>query len=136
MEEVKAKEELSKKRTENIKIRRRLGFIDLQADENGNLVEIPDEQGVDDELMDKLNLKKARWEKTVEEERERKPMQIVTPISGISKDEYKDGMLRSDEYFKDQWAPTYWSKHEKLDKDERMSRWKEYLNQIGKCFIQ
>lgn len=64
-------------------------------------MELDGAEGVDDPIMDDLKVKEAKWAQTVQEERERKPIKLVTPIAGISKQEYRDDMLRSDEYFKD-----------------------------------
>jgi len=36
----------------------------------------------------------------VSDQRARKKIDIITPVQGISRDEYKEGMLRSDEHFK------------------------------------
>lgn len=50
--------------------------------------------------MEELNIKRTKYEKQVQEQRARKEIDIVTPVQGISKQEYKEGMLRSDEHFK------------------------------------
>ena len=62
---------------------------------------LEDGQGVDDQVMDRLNIKDARYQKKVQDIRSRKKVEIVTPIAGISKEEYRKGMLRPDEFFKD-----------------------------------
>ena len=62
---------------------------------------LEDGQGVDDQVMDELNVKDARYQKKVQDIRSRKKVEIITPVSGISKEEYREGMLRSDEFFKD-----------------------------------
>ena len=102
-DEVKVSEEQHGKRVKNAKIRRSLGFIDFETDENGNVVPIDESQGVDDPVMEELTIKDARYQKKVQETRERKKINIITPIAGVSKEEYREAMLRSDEYFKDVW---------------------------------
>ena len=97
----KAQEVEQTKRLEHAKNRRSLGFIDFHSDANGNLMPLEDGQGVDDQVMDELNIKDARYQKKVQDIRSRKKVEIVTPVAGISKEEYRKGMLRSDEFFKD-----------------------------------
>ena len=89
------------KRVENAKVRRKLGFIDFQTDADGNIVPVEEGQGVDDPVLDEFNIKDALYQKKVQDIRSRKKVDIVTPVAGISKEEYRNGMLRSDEYFKD-----------------------------------
>ena len=62
---------------------------------------IDENAGVDDPVMEELMVKDARYQKKVQDTRERQRIDIVTPIAGVSKEEYREGMLRSDEYFKD-----------------------------------
>ena len=97
----KVQEAEQTKRLEHAKNRRSLGFIDFQTDANGNLMPLEDGQGVDDQVMDRLNIKDARYQKKVQDIRSRKKVEIVTPVAGISKEEYRKGMLRPDEFFKD-----------------------------------
>ena len=88
-------------RKENAKARRKLGFIDLETDENGKTILAEDGIGVSDRVMEELTINKTKYDKQVQEQRARKKIDIVTPVQGISRQEYQKGMLRSDEYFKD-----------------------------------
>mmetsp|Transcript_22786 Transcript_22786/g.28213 ORF Transcript_22786/g.28213 Transcript_22786/m.28213 type:complete len:261 (-) Transcript_22786:97-879(-) len=89
-------------RLENAKARRLLGFMDFEVDESGK--EIPAEEGlgVEDKVMQELAVRRSKYDKQVQEQRARKQIDIVTPVQGISRQEYKDAMLRSDEHFKRQ----------------------------------
>lgn len=88
-------------RVENAKARKRLGFIDLEEDADGNSIEAVDGLGVSDPVMEELQINSTRYEKAVQETKARKRIKITTPVEGISRDEYKAGMLRSEEYFRD-----------------------------------
>ena len=83
--------------------RRKLGFIDLETDANGNTILAEEWVGVSDKVMEELKINKTKYDKQVQEQRARKKIDIVTPVQGISREEYKKGMLRSDEYFKNVW---------------------------------
>ena len=62
---------------------------------------IDEGEGVDDPDLEELMVNDARYQKKVQDTRERKKIDIITPIAGVSKEEYREAMLRSDEYFKD-----------------------------------
>jgi len=94
------KEALEKRRA-TAKARRVLGFVDVQVDENGNTILAEEGDGVTDKQWDDYLTVKKKYDTKVEENRARKKIDIVTPVLGISKQEYLDGMLRSDEYFKE-----------------------------------
>ena len=51
--------------------------------------------------MVELAVKSTKYNKAVQESRDRKKVDIVTPVAGISRDEYDRSMLQSNEYFKD-----------------------------------
>jgi hypothetical protein len=57
---------------------------------------------VDDPVLDQLEFDEGNYQKTLKEQRERKPVKIVSDVKGISKSEYFKDMLREDEHFKDQ----------------------------------
>ena len=73
------------KRVENQKIRRKLGFIDYKTDADGNIIEVADGEGVDDQVMDEFNINDARYQKKVQETRARKKIDIVTPVQGVGR---------------------------------------------------
>jgi hypothetical protein len=50
--------------------------------------------------MEDLDHKSMAYEKQIEEQKERKPVKIVTPVKGISKREIEDIMLRDADKFK------------------------------------
>ena len=82
------------------KERRKLGFIDMEIDADGNSILAEDGMGVEDPVMQELEIKATKYQKQVSDQRARKKIDIITPVQGISRDEYKEGMLRSDEHFK------------------------------------
>ena len=83
------------------KERRRLGFIDIEIDADGNAIPAEEGNGVADSVMDELTTNSTRYHKQVQEQKARKKIDIITPIQGVGRGEYEKGMLRSDEYFKD-----------------------------------
>ena len=93
--------EHQQKRVDNAKARRKLGFIDMETDENGNTVLAQDGNGVEDKVLEDLNIKSSSYLKQVQENKDRKKIDIITPVAGIGKSEYKKDMLRSEEFFKD-----------------------------------
>lgn len=54
-----------------------------------------------DPVMDELKINSDRYLKAVQEQKDRKKVDITAPVAGISREEYKRGMLRDDEMFKD-----------------------------------
>ena len=72
----------------------------METDADGNTILAEDGMGVEDPVMQELAIKASKYQKQVQDQRARKKIDIITPVQGISRDEYKDGMLRSDEYFK------------------------------------
>lgn len=84
-------------KVQHAKKRSQLGFLDFVEDADGNLV--PATQ-VDDPAADRLAVNDARYQKQIAEQRARKKIEIVTPVEGISREEYDRHMLRSDEHFK------------------------------------
>lgn len=83
----KSKAKTAIKRREYGALRAKLGFKD-KSDE------------VDDPILSQLEFDESNYQKSLKEQRERKPVKIVTDIQGISKDEIHEQMLRSDEHFK------------------------------------
>jgi len=57
--------------------------------------------GVADPVMHELEIKATRYQKQVQDQRARKKIEIITPIQGISRQEYEESMLKKDEHFKD-----------------------------------
>ena len=94
------KENLEQK-IENAKQRRLLGFIDVEIDENGNAIPAEEGHGVKDKVMEDLHVRMSKYQQQVQETRERKKIEIVTPVAGIGKKEQADSVLRSGEYFQD-----------------------------------
>ncbi len=76
-------------RKENAKARRKLGFIDLETDENGKTILAEEGMGVSDRVMEELTINKTKYDKQVQEQRARKKIDIVTPVQGISREEYQ-----------------------------------------------
>ena len=60
-----------------------------------------EEGGVDDRVADELEIRSSKYERTVQEQRARKKVDMPTNVQGISRDEYVKGMLRDDERFRD-----------------------------------
>jgi len=79
-----ARENLEHKR-ENARIRRRLGFFDMEIDADGNEIQAEEGHGVEDEEADKFRITSARHEQAIKDNTERQKVDIVTPITGISK---------------------------------------------------
>ena len=77
-----------KRRREYAQKRAALGFNDKGKDE------------VEDKIMEDLEYKSREYEKQIEEQKERKPVKIVTPVQGISKKEIEDIMIRDADKFK------------------------------------
>ena len=92
------RENLAQKR-EIAKARKLLGFLDNEVTEEGETISAEDGLGVQDKVLEDLNIRRTKYEKQVQEQRARKEINIVTPVQGISKAEWKEGMLRSDEHF-------------------------------------
>lgn len=93
--------EHKERRVGNAKARRKLGFIDMETDADGNSVLSEDGIGVEDKVMEDLEIRSTTYQKAVQEQRDRKKIKIITPVQGISRAEYEDGKLRPDEHFKD-----------------------------------
>ena len=77
-----------KRRREYASKRAALGFNDKGKEE------------VEDKIMEDLEYKSREYEKQIEEQKERKPVKLVTPVKGISKKEIEDIMIRDAEKFK------------------------------------
>ena len=77
-----------KRRREYATKRAALGFNDKGKEE------------IEDKIMEDLDHKSMAYEKQIEEQKERKPVKIVTPVKGISKREIEDIMLRDADKFK------------------------------------
>ena len=87
--EVAVKEESGRKRRREFAQKRAsLGFNDKGKEE------------IEDKIMEDLEYKAKEYEKQIEEQKERKPVKIVTPVQGISKKEIEDIMLRDADKFK------------------------------------
>lgn len=86
--EDKKQEGLRKKRRENAAKRLALGFNDKGKEE------------VDDPILEDLEYKSTQYQKQIEEQKERKPVKIVTQVKGISKEEIQKLMLREEDKFK------------------------------------
>ena len=54
--------------------------------------------------MEDLEHKSREYEKQIEEQKERKPVKVVTPVKGISKKEIEDIMIRDADKFRPIWA--------------------------------
>jgi hypothetical protein len=50
--------------------------------------------------MEDLEHKSREYEKQIEEQKERKPVKVVTPVKGISKKEIEDIMIRDADKFR------------------------------------
>ena len=88
-QDISTKEESGrKKRREYAQRRAALGFNDKG------------QQEVEDKIMEDLEHKSKEYEKQIEEQKERKPVKLVTPVHGISKKEIEDIMLRDADKFK------------------------------------
>ena len=72
-------EERRSKRLEYAKSRARLGFKD-----KGTNIET---EGVEDAVFDKLEIDDRKYQKMLEESRERKPIKIPKEVEGISRQE-------------------------------------------------
>ena len=74
--------EHKEKRVQYAKARRKLGFLDIETDIDGNIISSSGEGigGVDDPVMDDLYKNKTRFEKAVQENKERKTVDIVTEV--------------------------------------------------------
>jgi hypothetical protein len=44
----------------------------------------------------------AKYEKSQQDKRDRKPLKMVTEVQGVSKKEYLDSMVQDSDQFKDQ----------------------------------
>lgn len=56
---------------------------------------------VEDRTMDELTINSTRYQKQVQEQRARKQIDIVAPISGIGRSEVESSMLKPDEVYKE-----------------------------------
>jgi len=74
-----------KKRLDYAKQRAKLGFIDTAKDK--------DTEGVEDPVFDKLAVDERKYQKMLEESRDRKPLRIPTEVEGISKQEINKKLL-------------------------------------------
>lgn len=79
---------MRKKRREYAQRRLSLGFNDRGQEE------------VADSIIEDLEFKSKEYEKQIEEQKERKPVKIVTPVKGISKQEIEQLMLQDADKFK------------------------------------
>lgn len=87
-QEEKKQEALRGKRRDYAQRRRSLGFNDRGKEE------------VADAIMEDLEFKSKEYEKQIEEQKERKPVKVVTPVKGISKHEIEQLMLQDADKFK------------------------------------
>jgi hypothetical protein len=87
-EETKRQESTRKKRREYAQRRMALGFNNKGQEE------------VADPIMEELEYKSKEYEKQIEEQKERKPVKVVTPVKGISKEEIERLMLTDADKFK------------------------------------
>ncbi len=58
---------------------------------------------VADPILDQLIVDEARYQKSLKDKRERKPIKQVVEVQGLSKPEFYKSMLKDDEKFKDVW---------------------------------
>ena len=91
--------ENKEQRVKNAQARRKLGFIDVEIDADGNEVRAEDGTGVEDKVMEELEIKSTEYYKKVQEKKDRKKVPVVVPVQGISRQEYVEGMLRPEEKF-------------------------------------
>lgn len=56
---------------------------------------------VADPILDQLIVDEARYQKSLKDKRERKPIKQVTEVQGLSKPEFYKSMLKDEEKFKD-----------------------------------
>ena len=91
--------ENKEQRVKNAQARRKLGFIDVEIDADGNEVRAEDGIGVEDKVMEELEIKSTEYYKKVQEKKDRKKVPVVVPVQGISRQEYVEGMLRPEEKF-------------------------------------
>lgn len=61
------------------------------------------EEGVEDPILEELEYKDREYQKQIEEQKERKPVRIVTEVKGISKQQIENLMLRDEEKFRPLW---------------------------------
>jgi len=87
-EENTRQDNLRKKRREYAQKRLSLGFNNKGQEE------------VADAIMEELEQKSKEYEKQIEEQKERKPVKLVTPVKGISKEEIERLMLTDADKFK------------------------------------
>lgn len=94
LEEAKNKQETTRKRRlEHAAKRLSLGF-------NDSKVAKKDEVGVVDPILEELDFKSKEYEKQIEEQKERRPVKMVTDVKGISKQEIEQLLLREEDKFK------------------------------------
>jgi len=90
-QEQQRQDSLRKKRREYAQKRLSLGFNDKGKEE------------VADSVIEDLEHKSKEYEKQIEEQKERKPVKVVTPVKGISKHEIEQLMLQEADKFKPIW---------------------------------
>jgi hypothetical protein len=90
-EKESTKEQVKQRRRENALKRAQLGFKDKAnaADE-----------GVEDQVLEDLEFNSKQYLQQIEEQKERKPVRLVTPIKGISKEEIESLKLTEQEKFR------------------------------------
>lgn len=87
-EKEKQEQSVRQKRRENAIKRMQLGFNDKGKEE------------ISDKVLEELEVKSKEHQKQIEEQKERKPVKMVTEVKGISKQEIENLMLREEEKFK------------------------------------
>ena len=93
-EEARAKQDSARKRRlEHAAKRLSLGF-------NDSKVAAAKEEGVQDAILEELEHKSKEYEKQIEEQKERRPVKMVSQVKGISKEEIESLMLRDQDKFK------------------------------------
>ena len=86
-----AADEAARKRRKDYALKRaQLGFKDSAKAQ---------EEGVDDQILENLECNTNQYQQQIEEQKERKPVRLVTPVKGISKEEIESLKLTEEEKF-------------------------------------
>lgn len=83
------KESTRQRRVQYAKQRAQLGFKDKST-----------EEGVDDKVIENLEWNSKQYLQQIEEQKERKPVKLVTEVRGISKEEIEELKLAPEEKFR------------------------------------
>lgn len=86
-EKESAKEQLKQRRRENALKRSQLGFKDKEPE-------------VEDKVLEELEWNSKQYLQQIQEQKERKPVKLVTDVRGISKEEINSLKLTDEEKFR------------------------------------